>query len=373
LKPPKQLTLSREIIASIQKNLMTWYDTNQRRLPWRETTDPFAIWVSEVMLQQTQVKTVIPYYLKFMERFPSVKDLAAADLEQVLKAWEGLGYYARARNLHKAAVLVAREPGGKIPDQFAPFLALPGVGDYIASAVQSIAFGHCHAVVDGNVKRVLARLFCLEHPVNQPSAHKPFKAMAQTLLERTDPAAFNQAMMELGALVCTPATPNCKGCPLAGQCAALETQTVDRFPVRLPSRRVPTRAIAVGIVRKNGRLLITRRQLDGLLGGLWEFPGGKLETGEDSRSACVREIREETGIHVRIDSFLTRIKHAYTHFKIEMDVFYCHYVSGEIALNGPIDYKWIQISEIDGFTFPKANLKFISLIKENQSCFQSIA
>ena len=354
---------SRETINSIQKKLISWYGTHQRDLPWRRTHDPFAIWVSEVMLQQTQVKTVIPYYLKFMDAFPSVKDLAAADLEHVLKIWEGLGYYARARNFHKAAILVTTDLKGEIPDKFAPFLALPGVGDYIAAAVQSIAFGHCHAVVDGNVKRVLARVFCLEHPVNQPSTHKQFKTLAEALLERTDPATFNQAMMEMGALVCVPATPKCSDCPLSEQCSSLRTQTLDQFPVRIPSKRVPTRTIAVGIVRKNGRLLITRRQLDGLLGGLWEFPGGKLEKGEDSPAACIREIREETGIHVKIDSFLTRIKHAYTHFKIEMDVFYCHYVSGEIALNGPIDHKWVQISEINGFPFPKANLKFIPLIK----------
>ena len=219
------------------------------------------------------------------------------------------------------------------------------------------------AVVDGNVKRVLARLFCLEHPTNQAASHKPFKSLAATLLERTDPGTFNQAVMELGALVCTPRHPKCEICPLAYECIGLKTNTLDQFPVRVASKRVPTRAIAVGIVRKNGRLLITRRQLDGLLGGLWEFPGGKLELDEDSSAACVREIREETGLEVKIDSFLVQIKHAYTHFKIEMDVFYCHYVSGEIDLNGPIDYRWIRISEINSFPFPKANLKFIPLIK----------
>ncbi len=351
------------MIASIQKKLLAWYRVNQRDLPWRKTVDPFAIWVSEVMLQQTQVKTVIPYYLNFMDTFSSVKDLAAADLELVLKAWEGLGYYARARNLHRAADLVVTDFNGKIPDQFACFLALPGVGDYIASAVQSIAFGRCHAVVDGNVKRVLARLFCLEHPVNQPGVHKQFKSLSERLLDTTVPGIFNQAMMELGALVCKPAMPNCSVCPLSGKCFALNTQTVHQFPVRLPSKKVPIRAISVGIVRKNGRLLITRRRLDGLLGGLWEFPGGKVEAGEDSRSACIREIREETGIEVKIDSFLTRIKHAYTHFKIEMDVFYCHPVSGEIVLDGPIDYRWIHLAQIDDFAFPKANLKFIPLIE----------
>ncbi|MBA3012416.1 MAG: A/G-specific adenine glycosylase [Proteobacteria bacterium] len=342
---------------------MTWYGANHRPLPWRESDDPFAIWVSEVMLQQTQVKTVIPYYLKFMATFPTVKDLAAVDLEIVLKAWEGLGYYARARNLHKAATLVTTTLNGEIPNHFSGFLALPGVGNYIAAAVQSIAFGHCHAVVDGNVKRVLARLFCLEHPVNQPGAHNHFQSAADSLVAKKDPGTFNQAMMELGALVCTPANPKCDICPLSGECLALKTQTLDQFPLRIPSKPVPTHTISVGIVRKNEQLLITRRKLDGLLGGLWEFPGGKREPGEDSPSACIREIREETGIEIKIDSFLTRVKHAYTHFKIEMDVFYCHHVSGEVTLNGPIDYRWIHISQIDEFAFPRANLKFIPLIK----------
>ncbi|MBU0971669.1 MAG: A/G-specific adenine glycosylase [Proteobacteria bacterium] len=342
---------------------MAWYGANRRSLPWRKSADPYAVWVSEVMLQQTQVKTVIPYYLKFMAIFPTVKDLEAADLEIVLKAWEGLGYYARARNLHRAAVLVTKDFNGELPNQFSGFLALPGVGNYIAAAVQSIAFGHCHAVVDGNVKRVLARMFCLEHPVNRPGAHTHFQSVADSLVAKKDPGTFNQAMMELGALVCTPANPKCNICPLLEKCLALKTQTLGQFPLRVQSRRVPTHTICVGIVRKNGQLLITRRKLDGLLGGLWEFPGGKREKGEDSPSACIREIGEETGIAVKIDSFLTRIKHAYTHFKIEMDVFYCSHVSGKVTLNGPIEYRWIHISQIDEFAFPKANLKFIPLIK----------
>ncbi len=357
------MTPSPETMAMIQKHLRTWYETHRRQLPWRETRDPYAIWVSEVMLQQTQVKTVIPYWFKFMHTFPSITELAGAHLETVLKVWEGLGYYARARNLHRAACQIMETLNGKIPDTYAAFRQLPGVGNYIAAAVQSIAFGHGHAVVDGNVKRVLARIFCLDSPVNLPASHKTIQSLADALLDRQDPAQFNQAVMELGALVCTPTSPVCGSCPLTGDCDSLRTDSVNKFPVRIPPKKIPTFQVAVGIVRKNNRLLITQRKLNGLLGGLWEFPGGKLGENEESAVACVREIREETGIQVEIDRFLTRVKHGYTHFKIEMDVFYCHYVSGEVALKGPIDYKWITVSDMDAYPFPRANKKFIPLIQ----------
>ncbi|HSL62110.1 MAG TPA: A/G-specific adenine glycosylase [Desulfotignum sp.] len=352
-------------LFSIRNNLAAWYRIHQRRLPWRENTDPYPIWVSEVMLQQTQVKTVVPYFLDFMTAFPALKDLAEADLDQVLKQWEGLGYYARARNLHKAARQVVSDLDGRIPERFSDFRALPGVGDYIASAVLSIAFGQVHAVVDGNVKRVLSRLFCLDMPVNHSSAHRQFKPAADTLLDRTDPGGFNQAVMELGALVCTPVAPECNACPLAGFCCALTAGRVQAFPVRVKPQKIPCHHISTGIVIKNGRVLITQRKPEGLLGGLWEFPGGKVDKKETAAAACLREIREETGLTVRVTSFLTRIKHAYTHFKIEMDVFFCEYVSGDLILNGPMDSRWIDPLEISRFAFPRANLKFIPLIHQN--------
>ena len=314
------------------------------------------------MLQQTQVKTVVPYYLEFMDRWPGVGDLAAADLEAVLKAWEGLGYYARARNLHKAAGIVVRDLGGKIPDDYEGFKKLPGVGDYIASAVLSIAWAKPYAVVDGNVKRVLARLFCHDTPVNHSAAHKTYKAIAEKFLYKKDPGTYNQAVMELGALVCTPKRPDCGACPLARECCARKRQETERFPARIKKKKVPTVHIAVGIVRKNGKVLITRRKLDGLLGGLWEFPGGKVEPKESPEQACIREIREETGITVDHLQFLTRVFHAYTHFKIEMDVYFCDYMSGRVVLNGPIDHKWVRVDQLDQFPFPRANLKFMELI-----------
>lgn len=316
------------------------------------------------MLQQTQVKTVIPYYLNFIQAFPALQDLAAADLEAVLKLWEGLGYYARARNFHKAARIIAKERNGSVPDDLRAFKTLPGAGDYIACAVLSMAFGRPLAVVDGNVKRVLSRLFCIDVPVNTSISHTRFKEIADGLLDRKIPGTFNQAMMELGALICSPKHPQCTECPVSRFCKACISDRQNDFPVRKETKKIPLFHIAAGVVRKNGRLLITRRKMDGLLGGLWEFPGGKVMPHEDARSACIREIREETGIIVDAESHLTTIDHAYTHFKIRMDIFYCSYISGRIRLKGPIDHRWIRLSEISRFAFPKANLKFIPLIRE---------
>lgn len=358
------MMLQQTDICRFQKKLVPWYGTHHRKLPWRENRNPYPIWISEVMLQQTQVKTVIPYFLNFIHRFPTLADLAQADLESVLKMWEGLGYYARARNFHKAANIISKDLNKVIPDDVAQFKKLPGVGDYIGAAVLSIAFGQPFAVVDGNVKRVLARMYCIQHPVNKPSSHSYFKEYADRLLDKKDPGTYNQAVMELGALICTPKNVQCPACPVSEFCSAFLSDKVDKFPTRVTAKKVPFYSLAVGIVRKNGRVLITRRKLDGLLGGLWEFPGGKLEKYEDAQSACIREIKEETGITVQIESYLTTIHHAYTHFKIQMDVFYCNYIKGSICLDGPIDYKWIRLKDIDKFAFPKANLKFIPLVKE---------
>lgn len=350
-------------IQEIRTTLRSWYENNKRDLPWRATDDPYHIWVSEVMAQQTRISTVIARYLAFVQRFPRIEDLAVADLETVLKLWEGMGYYARARNLHQAADIVTREMNGRVPDDPHAFRKLPGVGDYINAAVQSMAFGRAAAVVDGNVKRVLARLLCLDFPVNHSSSHSRFLPHAENLLAPEDPGTFNQALMELGALVCIPKNPRCFSCPISRFCMALARNRVNELPRRTPSKTVPKFRIATGIVRKNGKLLITRRKPEGLLGGLWEFPGGKLKDGEDAESACIREIEEETGLKVRIDSRLATISHAYTHFKIEMEVFTCTCLSGRVQLNGPVDFRWIYREEMDRFAFPKANHKFIPLIQ----------
>jgi len=350
-------------VQSFRKALIAWYLSHKRDLPWRDTTDPYRIWVSEVMLQQTQVATVVPYFHRFIDRFQDLASLADADSQEVLKVWEGLGYYARARNLHRAAQIVLKEYGGVMPDRWPEFRRLPGVGDYIAAAVLSIAFGQPYPVVDGNVKRVLARLLVVQDPVNRASSTKRFKAIADTLLEQDEPGTFNQAMMELGAVVCKPQQPVCEGCPVQKMCRAYQSAQVQNYPVKLKKQPTPEYHIAVGVVFKNGHVLITRRKPSGLLGGLWEFPGGKIQKGERPAAACTREIKEEVNLAVKVDSHLSRVKHAYTHFKIVMDVFCCSYVSGRVALNGPADHRWIKLEQLDDFPFPKANHKFFEDLK----------
>jgi A/G-specific adenine glycosylase len=355
--------MDKKTITAIRTNLLVWYRKNQRELPWRQTADSYYIWVSEVMLQQTQVNTVLPYYRKFLNHFPNVKRLAKADLQSVLKIWEGMGYYARARNLHRAARMIVTEFSAKIPANWEDIKKLPGVGDYIAAAVLSIAFNQPYAVIDGNVKRVLARLFHIEAPVNKSSAFKTFNDAATKLLDNKNPGAFNQAIMELGAIVCKPKKPECGRCPLQTECLVYRSGMVEKFPRRLKSAPLPIYHIAVGVVAKKNHVLITQRKPDGLLGGLWEFPGGKIRKDEDPERACIREIKEEVNLTVAIDSYVTRVKHAYTHFKIIVDVFCCRFVTGRIKLNGPVDHRWIKLNQIDQFPFPKANHKFIPLLK----------
>ena len=351
-----------EDIKRIQKKLLEWYSGNKRDLPWRHTSDPYHILVSEVMLQQTQVKTVIPYYQAFLSRFPSVRHLAEATLQDVLKAWEGLGYYARARNLHRAARMIVTDHDGCVPEDDASIQRLPGIGGYIAAAVLSIAFGQDRAVVDGNVKRVLARLFCMPPPVNATPAHKLFQAVASTILDERKPGDFNQAMMELGALICKPGIPECSPCPVRGSCRALLTGTTDVYPRREERKAVPVHHVSAGVVWRGNRVLITRRKTEGLLGGLWEFPGGKVRDLEEAEAACIREVKEETNIVVEVTGRISRVKHAYTHFKIVMDVFCCRYISGRIKLAGPTAHRWITLQEIENYPFPKANHKFFKAL-----------
>lgn len=314
-------------LTAVRHCLGDWFRLNQRDLPWRRTADPYAIWVSEVMLQQTQVVAVIPYYFRFISRFPDVFRLAKADLQEVLKIWEGMGYYARARNLHKAANMVVDRHDGRVPDDPAAFRALPGVGDYIAAAVLSIAFSRPLAVTDGNVKRVISRLYKVDAPINKSASYEFFRQIADALLDHDDPGMFNQAMMELGALICRPKNPDCRACPLTDACRAHQDRTVTSYPVREKKPPVPERRQAVGVVFRRSRVLIVRRPENGLLGGLWEFPGGDIMDNESPEVACIRVMREQVGLDVAVATRLTRIRHTYSHFRLHADVFICEILS----------------------------------------------
>ena len=346
-------------VTAFQKRLLRWYHSDRRTLPWRDVSDPYHIWVSEVMLQQTQVATVVDYFNRFIKQFPDIVSLAEAEPDTVLKAWEGLGYYSRARNLQKAAreLMSIGAPG--VPDRPDQFILLPGVGDYINAAVQSIAFGHKLPVVDGNVKRVLARLFLKPDPVNQPGAYPVYKEMAALLLDRRDPGTWNQAMMELGALICKPRQPRCDRCPVGKCCGAFLRQQVASFPVRAAAGKIPLRQRTAGIIIRRGKLLLVRRPAQKMLGGLWEFPGGPVEPEQSPETACREAVLRTVGLTVIIENPLGRINHAYTHFKLELDAFVCRSVSGRVRLNGPDAFSWVKPAALSEYPLHKAVHKLL--------------
>ncbi len=342
--------------------LLAWFDAHQRAMPWRDNPQPYYVWVSEAMLQQTQVDTVIPYFNRFIAKFPTVQVLAEADQQEVLKLWEGLGYYSRARNLHKAAKRVCETMGGQLPSAYEALQELPGVGPYIAAAITSIAFGHPVPVVDGNVLRVFARFWGIETDIRDARVRDMMFDRLAPIIATCDPSAFNQAMMELGALVCSPKSPKCGECPLRKDCAAFINDRVAELPFKSKKAPVPHHEIAVGVVWRDGKILIGRRKEAQMLGGLWEFPGGKVKAGESSEDAAVREVREETGLETRLLHKYCIVKHAYTHFKITLHAYACEVVAGEATANTTDEIRWVSPAELDQFPFPTANKKVIAAI-----------
>ncbi|MFZ5434116.1 MAG: A/G-specific adenine glycosylase [Calditrichota bacterium] len=341
--------------------LVRWYRANLRDMPWRWTRDPYRIWVSEILLQQTQVQTVIPYYHRFLEAFPTVRALAEAPLDAVLKAWEGCGYYARARNLHRAAQIVMNEYNGRIPDHAAALIRLPGIGKYTAAAIASLAFDEPVAVIDGNIERVLARILCEKRLLKMAPVLRRLDRTADGLMQAAvelgiAPREFNQAIMELGATVCMPRLAWCAKCPLKSECRARAALTdVTLLPRKAASPVVPHYDIGAAIIQRNGLILITQRPSDGLLGGLWEFPGGKRHDGETLEECTAREIREELAIEIEVGDLVVKVRHAYSHFKITLHAFACRYQAGRIRKIGVADYRWVKPEELSRFAFPKAD------------------
>ena len=361
-------------VAFVER-LLDWFARHARNLPWRRERTPYRVWVAEVMLQQTRAETVVSYYERFLARFPTVHALADAPLEKVLKAWEGLGYYARARRLHAAARQIVIAHGGQLPDTFERLLALPGVGRYTAGAVVSIAFGRDVVAVDGNARRVLCRVFEVREDVARPAVQRRLEALAAGLLPPGRAGAFNEALMELGAIVCTPRArasggPRCDHCPLCDLCQAYAQGDPEALPMRRPRRRVPHYDVAAAVtIRDDGddsHVLVAQRNADDMLGGLWEFPGGKREDGETLPECLTREMREELGVEIEVGEPLIVVKHAYTHFRITLHAFRCRLMAGEPRCLDCAACRWVTFAALDALPMSVADRKIARALQETQ-------
>ncbi|OPY84266.1 MAG: putative A/G-specific adenine glycosylase YfhQ [Syntrophus sp. PtaU1.Bin208] len=343
--------------------LLSWYDKNKRLLPWRTTVDPYAIWLSEIMLQQTQVEAVIPYYRRFLEQFPTIQELARAPLEAVLKAWENMGYYSRARNLHAAARLVMDSHGGQLPENPAELRALPGIGPYTAGAILSIAFGKPLPAVDGNVKRVLSRLFAVDRPLDVGSTQQFISALAEKLVPIKEPGLFNSALMELGALVCRPGIPQCTRCPLTSICLAHAGECQHLLPVTGSRANRPHREAGAVILRDSqNRLLIVQRPAAGFLGGLWKFPGGMLSPGETTSEGLKNRCREELNLSISVQEPLLKLQQGYTHFQLTLHVFSGTILEGNPGLPAAGNRLWASVGDIRSFPFSRAELRILDAL-----------
>ncbi len=332
-----------------------WYQSHSRDLPWRATNDPYRIWISEVMLQQTRVDTVIPYYAKWMAAFPDLESLFRAGEQEVLQLWEGLGYYSRARNLVKAARVLITEYQGRFPVTVEELRKLPGVGEYMAGALASIAMGRDEIALDGNGLRVIARLVEYSTPINIPISKQEIGDIMRQMLPPGRAGDFNQAIMDLGSLICTPKNPHCASCPLRSECRAFRQGKPEAYPIKARKAPIPHYVVVAAVIREENRVLIDKRRADGLLGGLWEFPGGKVETGEDLPGALKREILEELGVSLIVENEIGQYKHAYTHYRVTVHVFNGRIPRGEPRALEADEIRWVDISDLDQFPMGKVD------------------
>jgi A/G-specific adenine glycosylase len=350
---------------TLHDDLISWFKAHKADLPWRRNKDPYAIWLSEIMLQQTQVNTVTPYYERFLTRFPTVFDLAAAPLDDVLKLWEGLGYYSRARNLHRAAQMVVNAYGGVFPQTVPELLKLPGIGRYTAGAIASLAFNTDAPILDGNVIRVFSRLFNIVDDVTLESTKAKLWELAEQQLPSSRAGAWNEGLMELGRRICTPKSPDCLNCPIAAHCEAFKLGIQEQRPVRAPRRKTPHYDVTAAVIsRDDGYVLIAQRPAEGMLGGLWEFPGGKREPGETLPECLHREILEELALDIAVGQQIGVVEHAYSHFSITLYAFACRYQGGEPQAVQCSAWTWVTLDELDKYAFPVTDQKIIALLRK---------
>jgi len=346
---------------SISTRLLTWYRKNARDLPWRRTRDPYKIWVSEIMLQQTTVNTVIPYYERWIRLFPTIRDLAKANLQQVLRAWQGMGYYQRARNLHQSARLICRNYHARLPEQAEILRQLPGFGDYTTAAVLSIAFDQRLPLIDTNVRRVALRLNNILSNNHHRHDHR-LRDFLSNNLPRRNIHLFNQALMELGALICRPNDPDCPVCPLRLSCQAFQHGDPILIGDKTKKKYEHIQVVAA-LIQRNDRCFIQRRPPGGLLGDMWEFPGGKVRPQESLRAALKREVKEELGIGLVIARPWIRIRHSYTRFKVDLNVWHC---KTRPWPRTDRTHKWVAINDLSRYPMPSANVKILNQLRNDR-------
>ncbi len=363
---------------AFRRRLLAWFKSHRRDLPWRiEPRNAYRVWVAETMLQQTQVVSVIPYYERWLSRFPTLQSLAQADLDTVLKLWEGLGYYTRVRNLHKAAQVIVRDYGSALPDQVNVLQRLPGIGAYTAGAIASLAYGRDAAVLDGNIKRVLARVYAVNDKVTAPGTVKHLWKLARELLPPGKAGQFNEALMDLGALICTPRTPACGRCPVARLCIAYSIGKQAHLPLRRGSKTLPLQHIATAVIQNDaGQYLISQRPTDGLLGGLWEFPGcevvvkpGSQLLSSVSQQAVQAQLTRYVSTHAGVDiqqstgRYLSSHRYAYTHRRISRHVFSLRTAGRTISAPATdARLRWLHLDDIDRLALARNDRRILQHI-----------
>lgn len=348
-----------------RRRLLDWFAAHQRPLPWRTTYAPYHVWISEIMGQQTQMERVAQYFTRWIARFPDLASVAAAPEQTILKAWEGLGYYSRARNLQRSAIRLLETGKGEIPADYQQLIDLPGIGPYTAAAILSIAFNQPYPLLDANVERLFARLADIDRPLKQGSTKKRLTSMAEALLDRKNPRNYNQALMELGALVCTPKKPACPICPVQMHCRAYRADTVEFRPLPNGKQKKIDITMACGIIRKGSEFFIQQRLPDDIWGGLWEFPGGRLEEGESPLEAMIREINEETGWQVDKPVPFSTVTHHYTRYRVTLHSFLCPLPTSmtEPVLTAASQYAWVSLTQLPEYPFPAGHRQLVAALR----------
>ncbi len=349
--------------AAIPRKLLAWYEKEKRMLPWRETADPYRIWISEIMLQQTQVDTVVPYYHRFLTHFPTLEALAGASLQEVLKVWENMGYYSRARHLHAAAGEIIRKFNGRIPADHEDLLSLPGIGDYTAGAILSIAYGQKVPAIDGNVRRILSRLFAIREPLDRPDVKRRLHEIAAALVPRQKPGHFNQALMDLGATVCKAGEAVCSLCPVNAHCQAKKLGLQEMLPFVKKKSPIPHRREAAAVIRnREGQVLMVQRPAKGLLASLWKFPGGFLHQDAGNKEQLQQLVREELGVPISVGAELATVDHAYTHFRVTLSAYEARICGHAPPMTGSPLRQWISLNDLNKWPLAKVERLIIKAL-----------